>query len=300
MGIDRISTYGAHQRSLRDFNQVTERLANTQNQISSGYKSADFAGLNGQVEQLSSLEAKIKKNINYKDNNAIIETRLQTTNNALDQIIETGTRIKNLISQRRAPNGDVAFSQQLNALKDQLASALNTNVEGRYVFSGSRTDAPAVIIPIPQTNRIGVPDASYYQGSAADLKARLDDDLEVTYNIRADETGFQKLFASVFQALQGDGNGSDAALSSAYALAEQGVENIIQAQGKVNANLVNIQQVNDKHENLSTYWRGLTEQISHTDLVVASTQVAVDQATLQASFQTFARLINLRLSDFLK
>ena len=67
----------------------------------------------------------------------------------------------------------------------------------------------------------------------------------------------------------------------------------------VNSNQVNLQDINQQHSDLQLYWKGVTESISHTDLLDASTKISSDQALLTASFQAFARITSLHLSDYL-
>lgn len=303
MALERVSTYGTQQAVVRDFTSGQLRLANLQNQISSGYKASTYDELDGQVEQLSSLNDRIQSAKNYQESNTLILSRLKTTSKALDQTISIADNIKNLIVLRRSPNGDsLAFSQQMESLKKQLAATLNTNTEGRFIFGGTRTDTPPVTDPIPPTRETGTPDAGYYQGSAADVTARIDDGNEVTYNVRADDEGFQKLFAGIFEGLSGDSgsSGSDATLAHAYDLVQSGISRLTQVQATVNANVINVQQVNQKHAALETYYKGVAEEISKTDVLAASTQVSIEQGVLQATFQIFSRISNLRLSDFLK
>jgi len=67
----------------------------------------------------------------------------------------------------------------------------------------------------------------------------------------------------------------------------------------VDASIVDIQQINERHDASILYYKGVTEAIAKTDPVAASTDVAMDQTILTASFQTFSKISALNLSDYL-
>jgi hypothetical protein len=56
---------------------------------------------------------------------------------------------------------------------------------------------------------------------------------------------------------------------------------------------------NDRHEAQDVYWKGVQEDKLNADVVALATKLSSDSATLQATFQTFARINNLKLSDYL-
>lgn len=298
----RISTFGLHQRTLSDFTKVQSNLFDLQGQISSGIKAKDFEGLNGQVEQFTTIEAKIKKLNAYVNNNSEAISRLKTTRQALENVITIADQIQDLTTLRR--NGglenDVAYEQQVKNLRVSIAKELNVSLEGRFLFGGTKTNVPPVEDGIiPETVTSGVPDDVYYKGSKDNYILRPQENMEKQYNIRADDPAFQKLFAGLSLGLEGDGEDDENKIGDAYTLISEGLEGIIALQARVDADTVDLQDINDRHSTSVTYFKGLADSISKTDLVTASTQVAVDQSILQANFQVFARISSLKLSDYL-
>lgn len=301
--ISRISTYSVHQRSLADFGNVQSRMVDVQGQISSGIKAQDFKGLNGQVEQFTALEARMRKLQMYQENNAESISRLQTMRNATASSIDIIDDMENLLTLRRNPaNADnIAFEVQMRNLRTTMAKELNTTLGGRFLFGGTRTDTPPVIDePVPDTLEQGVPDKVYYQGSEQNVIYRPQDNFETEFSVRADDPAFQKIFAAISLSLDAHAEGSDDKMAQAYTLMQQGKEEVIALQAGMDAGIVNLEQINDRHKSTSLYLKGVTEDISQTDIVEASTQLAMDEATLTASFQAFARVNNLRLVDFLR
>ena len=302
MTIQRVSTYAIHQSTLGDVGRVQSNLANLQGQISSGKKTSNFEGLGNQVEHFIALEHKIAKATTYVNNNNLITARLNTTQTVMEDVIGVVDDMEDLILLRRgAGNGDALnFRQQMLSMQERLSEMVNTTFEGRYIFGGTRTNAPPMPTH-PTTITPGVPDNSYYNGSSEDVFARLDDNIEVNYGVRGDHEGFQKVVAAMTQALnvQDGDTGSDPALGRAFEMIQDGLQDLISEQTRVNSNIVAVQNITARHENLNLYWQGVKDTVINTDIVAASTQVAVDQTVLQASFQSFSTLNRLRLVDFL-
>ena len=301
MAVERISTYSLHQRTLIDVNRTQSTLADLQNQISSGFKADNFAGLEGEVEQFVSVGARMLKSKTYQESNSLALTRIKATNVAVNNIIEISDDIENLLVLRRNPaNADtIAFRQQMEQLRDTFTAQLNSATGGRYIFGGTKTNFAPVPEPVPDPVVDGVPDAGYYNGSTEDYTVRAQDNVELAYNIRADNSAFQKIYAGIAMGLKADTTTLDSDFQAAYKLVREGMDELVGLQAQTNADLVNIEKINDRHESMELYWKGVSEELIKTDLLSASTQVAVNQGVLQASFQAFARINTLRLSDFL-
>src|SRR5690349_14278308 len=156
MAVDGISTFGLHQKTLSDIKRIENDLANQQIQLSSGFTSQDFAGMAQDTEQYLSLETSIRRIDQYLSDNQLVDIRLNTTNTVLDQFVTTATALQNLIIQRRTGVTDTsAFAGQVRGLWQEMVGELNTAIEGRYLFGGTKIDAPPVeseIFPLLDEN----------------------------------------------------------------------------------------------------------------------------------------------------
>ncbi len=301
--IGRVSTSLLQRNTMNDFTKVQAHMADLQNQVSSGNKAHSFEGLVGQVEQFTGLEAKINKIAAYIDNNQEVLSRIQSTQKAIGNTIDITDNVQDLIVLRR--NGTslkdgTAFPQQLRALRESLSTQLNQNVNGYYLFSGTKTNVPPVKDSIPELAEDGVPDAGYYQGSGEDIISRPQDGSEVNYNVRADAEGYQMVFAAINMALKADAEKDDTKLAQAYDMITEGLTKVTELETTTNANITDLQDINDRHEASKTYFKGVAETISKTDVLAASTEISVDQTILTATFQVFSKISSLRLVDFLR
>lgn len=302
--VGKISSYSLQQSLLRDTTRTQQDIAALQKQLSSGLKSDTFSGLGTNVEQFTDLESRLSRGQGYIDGTNLIAGRLDITDNAIGSIIETATDLKNLIALRRnsAIGDSLAFQTQIEGKWQQLVSQMNISVEGRYLFSGTATNIPAVdATNFPVLEVDGVADTSYYLGSDDDITTRIDDNVDITYNVRANDPAFQKIFAGLAMARKfGTHAGDNAEMQQAYDFVAQGVDAMIGVRAVVNANKVNVLNTADRLQSQQLYWKGLKEGISNADIVALSTEVAINQGILQAAFQAFARISSLKLSDFLR
>lgn len=299
MTVNNISTFGNLQTLLQNMTQVQTELANNQEAISSGYKSQTFDGINGNIEQFTSLNSQIARLKNFQQNNTSIISQLNTSNTTLGQIVNVATSMKSLVLSQLSGSATAAsFQGQLSSAQSTLIGQLNTTFEGNYLFSGTNITQAPVKTPLPAPLQVGVPDNSYYQGSTQNATIRVADDQTITNSVRADDPAFQQLFAGISQALKP--NPSTADLQNAETLINNGLNGVIALQSTVNSNIVNVTQVNTQSTTLQTYCEQLTSGIASSDVVALSTQVAQDQTVLQASFETFARISSLSLANYLK
>ncbi len=300
--VSRISTYSLQQRTVSDFTRVQAELANLQNQISSGIKADTFDELIGDVEQFTALEAEIKKFTTYENNNTENISRFNTARNAISQSIEITDQMQNLITLRR--NGsledNISFTQQLTDLRDSLIREMNTTFGGRFLFGGTRSNVPPVITdPLPNPVQVGVSDDTYYQGSRENLIVRPQSGFDIEFDVRADDQAFQDTMAAIALALEGHAEDDEEKVANSFDLITEGLDGLIQLQARVDSRIINLEDINDRHISLRTYFQGVKEEIINTDILSASTKVAIDETILQATFQSYARITSLNLTDFL-
>jgi len=300
MTVNRIASFTLFNSTFRDANSQFVKLADLQKQISSGFKASNFEQLNGEVERFTSLEGRQRQLTQFIQSNQVNISRLQIGDGALSNIIDIADDMENLMVARRSVAGaSVNFKPQMDNLMQSLKIQMNTTSEGRYLFGGSDTATAPVedIFKAPVT--IGSREDGYYTGSKENVSFRVENDLNYDYPARADNIAFQNVIAAYHKAIAADAEGDDAGIAAAIDLMQQGQEELNTLRGRVNSTIVSVTQVNERHTQLRLYLKGVTEQVIKTDLASAATEVSNHEAALQATFQVYARLSQLRLSDYL-
>ncbi len=93
--------------------------------------------------------------------------------------------------------------QSSKSLLDQAVALLNTDMDGRYLFGGSKTDQQPVVLD-PGFTSFGSSDDTFYQGDDLTLSVRADVNIEISYSMSADREGFQELIGAIRGLINGD------------------------------------------------------------------------------------------------
>ncbi len=301
IGIGRTSNYAQHQTTLSHFSSVQRDLADLQDQISSGNRSRNFKGLTGDIEEFITVEAEVKRTENYINNNAETIVRMDTIRTAVSNSIELADDMQDLVTLRRndALADNLAFAQQWEGMISAVARELNVNIEGRYLFSGTRTGTPPVLDPPPNQGELGVADINHYQGSANSYITKPQDGYEIELDIRADDPAIQELYNAYHLGLEAHANDDDDLLDQTLVAINKAVDGLNTMQTRMDAYTVEMDRINSTHEASRLYFTSVADEIGSVDVVEATTQLALEQTILTASFQAFARISSLSLSDYL-
>jgi len=283
------------QSAINNADIVMNNLNTEQEQVSSGMVSNNFGGMASQTQQYLSLDNILATTNQYLTSNKVVETQINATSTALSSLTTVGTSLQSLLSERMSgTSNSAAFGTQLTGIWQNVTSLLNTNVNGQFIFSGTDTNTQSVntntFPALPADNTL---DTSYYQGSSQDMTARPQNNTLITYNVRADATPFQQLFAGLALAKQGDATNDTDMLQQAETEINNAVQGITSLQATVGATASQFSNIDTGLTNQQLYWKGVQGDIGSTDIVTVSTQIASNQALLQAAFKTLADLTQI-------
>lgn len=308
--ITRVSTMGLQQASLGDMTRLQSELGNVQQQISSGRNANTFEELSakGQTERVLGFENQKQKADAFIRNNTIINNRVEAYNNSVSGLIDIAEQLRNLIVQRRTPTSANAlpFTQLTDSYLATIKSNLNVEVEGRYLFSGSKTDTRPVD-NIEASNYTNDPvtgervfNSIYYEGDDVRLETKASDTLTLPYGVTANNPAFQQLIGAVHLAVEGHTEDSDSLLSDAIELVTKTIADLTTVQADLNNNITILNQLNTEHEDVKTFLSQSIGDATETDIGEATIRMNSIQTTLQASFLAYSKISSLKLSDFLR
>lgn len=141
--MSRVATFAASNRLVDLMSKVQQRLNNQQIQVTTEKVSQDYAGLAVNAGRLVSLETTRAGLARGIDNNEMLQTRLQATDTALEAIGKTVHDFRAVLLDLGVnhPLDEAHVTEVQNwafrALND-VESYLNTEVDGRFLFAGSR------------------------------------------------------------------------------------------------------------------------------------------------------------------
>lgn len=297
----RIGSFALIEHTLNDVRQSQKQLSDLQTQISSGLKAQDFEGINGSVEQFTQINAQIDRSKQFNVSNQVSIAKLQTADGALAKLTDIADQMKvTIVGANGASIKTSNLPQVMSDLLISMANELNATFNGSYIFGGADTINP----PVPDTSASptapGVPDDNYYAGAKQNTALRVDERTSYDFPVRADDLAFQKIYAAAKQAIEAARNGDTDAMGKAQQLIQSGQNDLIATRSRIGATTQSVKEVDGRLTTLKTYWQELSDNVSKTDIVEASAQVSSYQAILQATYQVYARLSQLRLADYLK
>lgn len=145
----RIANYASQQIINSYMNSLQSRINDTQVKLTTEQRSQTYAGLNGDAQRLVGYEVNTMKLTNYIKNNDIQEVRMKTIDLTLTGIESSITKVKKMLAthnnkQPTTENGIREIQESAFRELQNIQGYLNTDINGRFVFSGNRTNVKPV------------------------------------------------------------------------------------------------------------------------------------------------------------
>lgn len=301
----RVANLAQYQRNITYILDTESRLNTAQIQLSSGQKSTTYSGIASDVRRLVNVQDSYVQSKQYTSSNNLVDQRLQITESSVSQIFDVLTSYKTLLVNglNASNSADLAMPTQAQSMLNEVASLLNVQDDGRYLFSGSRTDTPPVDqsgLPVAYT----IPSASgdaigYYKGDNTQLSVQADVNFTVNYGINANEPGFEEAIRALHEVIIGTPN-DKTTMEDALGIVTQALNDVSDIRTKIGAARSALQNVNSRLDQYQLYSEKTISDLQNVDITETITRMNQDQTAIQASFMTLSRLSQLTLTNFLK
>lgn len=229
-----------------------------------------------------------------------VADRLNAMDGALGAIGSVAERMRALLVNRLdgATGSSVPLAVESDAALGEIAAQLNLRVDGRYLFAGSRTDAPAVAMPDPPPTTTDP--SLYYRGDDVVLSLRTAADTEVAYGMTAADGSFAQLISAIGRAGEAHATGDRGALESALSDLGSAIDGVAELRGTLGARAARVEGVIEQQQGTLLYLDETRSRIEDVDLAATLTRLAEDQAMLEASYLVVSRLSGLSLAEYLR
>ena len=284
--------------------RLTERIDRAQRQISSGKRIETASDAPDQVGELLQVRSAIAENQQTQSNLAAYKLEEDVAANALDQATSVIESVKSLTSI--ALNGNLSPAMQANLIEQvqsfmqDMVGVANTQVNGRYVFSGDADQSAPYQLDLTQPNGI-----TAYAGSASTRQARHPDGSSFAIARTAPEifdspTAGDSVFGGMSRLLEAlianDSTQVQNALSNL-----QTAEDHLHTQAAFYGMAQNrIGQANDYATNRDTQLQTQLSAIQDADVTAAILELQDAQFQRQAALSARARVPPTSLFDYLK
>ena len=148
----RIANLSASEHLVGMLARTRSQVQDLQTQVTTGKRSQTYAGIAGDARELLGLEKSRQMLDRFDRNNDLMKTRLDATTTAVDGIGETLRKFRQTLLS--ASSGKPLDAQQTSDLQQaaframqDMQDILNTDVDGRHLFAGSRARTQPVSLP---------------------------------------------------------------------------------------------------------------------------------------------------------
>lgn len=298
--LSRIGDFAQSERMTATLLQTQTRTRLTQAQIGTGKVTDRFQDLAPEVERLIDVKVVLEQNRQFQENNNFTDQKLRAMEGAVSGLFEIATKLQTLTIQR-LNDGTVdpgTLGPEFEGLLDQAVALLNSDLDGRHLFGGSKTDQSPVVLD-PAFTAFGSADGTYYRGDDLVLSVRADVDIEITTTMSADREGFRDLIGALRGVINGDVLDDRDVLENSLGLVKESLGKISEYQAELGIHQAQLEQINQRHVDTEIYLENRISEIEDVDLTEAITRLAQDQILLESAMATLGRLNQLSLVDYI-
>jgi len=306
---DRIATFTQTNQIISNNLRLQIRYGESQLQVSSGFKSNDYAGIARDASRLLSLQTDYDRIVQQTENTQI----------ALDRVNVMYSTITNMSAQTDQFMADLQTSVsgagfgltgpdlQNNAQTrlNQFVGGLNTQIADRFLFAGSNTQVAPVDLNDPawggQTFTLpgpSVADTDYYQGNDYIQTVEAIDGFNVNYGVLASNSAFEKIIRGYDLIIT---NPSDPdTLDEAFRIMKEGQNELQILNASISQDAQTLDtQIDDNQEEMNLIDTQIVS-IREVDVAEASVTLAQLQTQLEASYTVTSAMLDLKLSDYFR
>ncbi|HWC98030.1 MAG TPA: flagellin [Candidatus Sulfopaludibacter sp.] len=187
---------------LANLNRIEQRISDASSQITSGKKLNVASDAPDEIGPLLQLRADRQRNQQIQSNLVLAQTDAQAADNALSSATALMDRATTLAAEganaTQTADTRASIAPEVQSLLEQMVSYSQTQVQGRYIFSGDQAGSPSYQLNLSNTDGSGV------DRLAATGSTRLiEDPAGGTF---ASSKGAQEIFGPVQQGTDSDGN----------------------------------------------------------------------------------------------
>jgi len=284
-------------RILRDFGKL-------QNQMSSG-KKVEYPSDDPVVAlRASDMASKLRQFEQYRRNADTANNYLGSFDSAVQEYISLLHRVKELVvrgaSDTLSDADRMAIVTELREIQEHVVTIANTQVAGRYIFSGTASDVPPVtkdengryVLSLP----IGTKNLSTMVLGQ-----------HVEYTLTADEVFITQSGESIFKAidrivehLENKETAGMLLNSADIATVDRALDRALEATAKIGGTTRLLEYLGNRLNDLQLYSTEVLSKEQDVDIAEVVSKVATKQAALQAALKSAAQVLQPTLLDFLK
>ena len=288
-----------------------DRINEQQIKLTTQQKSQDYLGIGDDASRLLTVESSLRRIDQFVKDNAFIDMRMETMLNSMDAVGDILTEVRTLVRDVLEDGTlDGIDKNDFTEIKmDQLESFLNVKMNGRFLFSGTKTDTPPVnagdLGDAPTFDADGVTTTAepsfFYQGDDNQVKARIDEGVTLEYGVKANDEGFEKLIRAMRLVKSTDLSDANVLgkFQHALNLLNESADNIAAVELNTGVKFQQLASTTRSLKDTKSILDGVVDEIERADTFEAVSILNQVQTQLEASYATAVRVSSLSLTKFL-
>ena len=288
-----------------------DRINEQQIKLTTQQKSQDYLGIGDDASRLLTVESSLRRIDQFVKDNAFIDMRMETMLNSMDAVGDILTEVRTLVRDVLEDGTlDGIDKNDFTEIKmDQLESFLNVKMNGRFLFSGTKTDTQPVnagdLSDAPTFDADGVTTTAepsfFYQGDDNQVKARIDEGVTLEYGVKANDEGFEKLIRAIRLVKSTDLSDANVLgkFQHALNLLNESADNIAAVELNTGVKFQQLASTTQSLKDTKSILDGVVDEIERADTFEAVSILNQVQTQLEASYATAVRVSSLSLTKFL-
>ena len=288
-----------------------DRINEQQIKLTTQQKSQDYLGIGDDASRLLTVESSLRRIDQFVKDNAFIDMRMETMLNSMDAVGDILTEVRTLVRDVLEDGTlDGIDKNDFTEIKmDQLESFLNVKMNGRFLFSGTKTDTPPVnagdLGDAPTFDADGVTTTAepsfFYQGDDNQVKARIDEGVTLEYGVKANDEGFEKLIRAIRLVKSTDLSDANVLgkFQHALNLLNESADKIAAVELNTGVKFQQLASTTQSLKDTKSILDGVVDEIERADTFEAVSILNQVQTQLEASYATAVRVSSLSLTRFL-
>jgi flagellar hook-associated protein 3 FlgL len=317
----RVSSLGQTNFLLQDVLRVQKDLFNHQKQTTTGMKSDTYTGIARDVGTLSGAKAILSRSEQFMSSNIEVERRLTIYDATMESLRDVAQEMRDNVLAAVNTDSGIAMRSQLDNLFDTTVNLLNTRDNGRFIYSGTRTDTAPVKTTTSTalsaiTADVSTTPANVFANNSLSQQTQVDDNLNMSYGILGEDIGkdLMESMRRMFRFDNGTENfsfGTGGPFSNPLTTDQanflkgelQRLNNTIDTIDKFHAkngvNQMAIEDIQERHQQDIGFMKVFISDIEEVDIGEAITKMQQDQVALEASYRVLSQVSRATLLDFI-
>lgn len=300
----RVATFAMNDRMLAASLKTQARMAEMQMQQATGQVSTSLGGYGADSRSLISLEVSLSRSQSYSASAKEATSRVEVMYSTMDTINDVLSSFRSALVAIKSTDASAETKAGLSTTArlnlEELATLLNTQYEGRYLFGGScTTTAPVDLAAYSMTD----PDAAntaYYQGNSTLAAVQVSSEQSVSYGVAAFDSAFEKAFRAFSIIAGANGVLSDDTVNAALDLIVEAIDGAAGVQGTLSVNATTLERAQVREEEYQAHLGTSLSDMRDADVTEIAVKLTAYEVQLQAAYATLAKIQGINLLDYVR